>query len=311
MATAKRVVPEHSRQRLYSVRDLATTLNISRRTLLYYEDLGIVDPEHDDETGYRWYTPNDIFRLMQGIILKNAGIAPKDLGHHLDDRPFSSEHIEEYHDRIERHIAYCHAQRECMDALVSLVDEVGTIDERYIEPYYISYDRAETGYHEFPDDEALISLLQNLPIGGLGNRYTADLFDPETKARWGRTVAARFRRPVYLRSRTDGRMPVRVLGDLRRRHLCRACRGRDRTHRTLSRRARPAQRRQAVLPLLAPFGPRLPRAAVRSGRGGCDTGPLIGPRPLAVCRAPLRAVRLAVRRVSHSRKQLVTCAAIL
>lgn len=191
MAAAKRVVPEHSRQRLYSVRDLATTLNISRRTLLYYEDLGIVDPEHDDETGYRWYTPNDIFRLMQGIILKNAGIAPKDLGHHLDDRPFSSEHIEEYHDRIERHIAYCHAQRECMDALVSLVDEVGTIDERYIEPYYISYDRAETGYHEFPDDEALISLLQNLPIGGLGNRYTADLFDPGTKARWGRTVAAR------------------------------------------------------------------------------------------------------------------------
>lgn len=79
-----------------------------------------------------------------------------------------------------------------MDALVSLVDEVGTIDERYIEPYYISYDRAETGYHEFPDDEALISLLQNLPIGGLGNRYTADLFDPGTKARWGRTVAARF-----------------------------------------------------------------------------------------------------------------------
>ena len=36
MAAAKRVVPEHSRQRLYSVRDLATTLNISRRTRLYY-----------------------------------------------------------------------------------------------------------------------------------------------------------------------------------------------------------------------------------------------------------------------------------
>lgn len=192
MFAAKHAVPEHSRQHLYSVRDLVTTLNLSRRTLLYYEKLGIVTPERDEDTGYRWYTPNDIFRLMSGILLKNIGIPPKDLGARLNDGPFSSERFAEYSEAIERRIAYCQAQLECMEGLGELVDKVGTIEERRVEAYCISYDRAETGYHDFPDDEGLVSLLQNLPIGGLGNRYSGDLFDPATTCCWGRTVALRF-----------------------------------------------------------------------------------------------------------------------
>lgn len=191
MAAAKRSTPEHSQQRLYSVRDLATTLNVSRHTLLYYEELGIVAPEHDEETGYRWYTPDDIFRLMSSILLKNIGIPPKDLGAHLDGEPFSSERMGEYRAAIERRIEYCRAQRECMDALGALVDRVGVIEDRYVEPYYISYDRAETGYHNFPDDEGLVSLLQNMPIGGLGSCETGAMLDPASVNRWGRTVAVR------------------------------------------------------------------------------------------------------------------------
>lgn len=192
MPAAKSRVPEHSRQRLYSVRDLMTTLNVSRHTLLYYEELGIVSPERDEGTGYRWYTPDDIFRLMSSILLKNIGTPPKDLSAHLDGEPFAPARMTEYREAIERRIEYCRAQLECMDALGGLVDSLGVIEDRYVEPYYISYDRAETGYHDFPDDEGLVSLLQNMPIGGLGSREEACSLDAPGSNRWGRTVAVRF-----------------------------------------------------------------------------------------------------------------------
>lgn len=51
-------------------------------------------------------------------------------------------------------------------------DNALTIEERYVQPYYVSYDRAETGYHDFPEAEGLASLLHNMPLGGLGSCFS-------------------------------------------------------------------------------------------------------------------------------------------
>lgn len=174
MATqrSRRTAPQNSSQHLYSVRDLTTTLALSRHTLLYYEDAGIVTPARDEATGYRLYRPDDIFRLMSAILLKNVGIPPCGLAEYLSGDPFSTEHLAEYRASIERRIEYCMAQRACMDDLEELVQKVGTIEERYVQPYYVSYDRAETGYHDFPEAEGLASLLHNMPLGGLGSCFS-------------------------------------------------------------------------------------------------------------------------------------------
>lgn len=183
--------------RSYSVGDLTSTLNISRTTLLYYEQLGIVRPERDAESGYRTYRSRDIFRLMSAILLKNSGVEPKRLAERLDGEPFSDEHFAEYLQMAQRDVAYQQAKLECLRALDELRRSVGTLSVVDVEPYYISYDRAEGGYHDFPEDEALTSLLANMPIGGLGSHYDSDLLGKDKRltssgVRWGRTVAVRF-----------------------------------------------------------------------------------------------------------------------
>lgn len=181
--------------KVYTVSDLTSTLNISRTTLLYYEQLGIVRPERNEESGYRTYHSRDIFRLMSAILLKNVGIEPKHLADRLDSEPFSDEHFDEYLELTRHAIAYHEAQLDCLQKLNRLRHAVGTIGVVDVEPYYISYDRAEGGYHDFPDDEALVSLLANMPIGGLGSHdreaLLGDIPGRVGSAHWGRTVAVR------------------------------------------------------------------------------------------------------------------------
>ena len=68
----------------YSVGEVASALGIPRSTLLYYETHGIVRPSQADETGYRAYATPDLVRLMGGVILKNAGVRPRDMDAVLD-----------------------------------------------------------------------------------------------------------------------------------------------------------------------------------------------------------------------------------
>ena len=181
----------------YSVGDLTSTLNISRTTLLYYEQLGIVRPGRDEESGYRVYRSRDVFRLMSAVMLKNVGVEPRNLAARLDGEPFSDEHFAEYLRMTQRTVSYYEAQLACLHTLDELRRSVGTFSVVDVEPYYISYDRAEGGYRDFPDDEALVSLLANMPIGGLGSHDSMDYLSDERPShvggdRWGRTVAVRF-----------------------------------------------------------------------------------------------------------------------
>ena len=73
----------------YTIRDVTSTLHISRTTLLYYEELGIVHPFRDEETGYRYYSDADLFRLLSCKLLKNIGVPLKDMAERLDNEPFT------------------------------------------------------------------------------------------------------------------------------------------------------------------------------------------------------------------------------
>lgn len=179
-------------QDTYSVGTLVSVLGIPRSTLLYYESLGIVRPHHDSASGYRSYTNEDVFRLIDCIMLRNIGIQPKAIDDYLDDEPFSDERLDEYIGMVDRRIAYCQAQRERLVALRSLVGHIGDIGVADIEPYYIWFDGTEVGYKGFHGNEALDLLLENLPVANLGAVFQDDFFDITLRARWGRTVPVRY-----------------------------------------------------------------------------------------------------------------------
>lgn len=60
-------------QRTYSIGELAEKANTSIRTLRYYDEIGLLSPEKNPETGHRVYGDQDIITLQSIISLKYLG----------------------------------------------------------------------------------------------------------------------------------------------------------------------------------------------------------------------------------------------
>lgn len=58
----------------YRIHEIAKMLNISSQLLRYYEQNGLIAPSRD-ENGYRYYTPEDINRLIGILRYKNMGFS--------------------------------------------------------------------------------------------------------------------------------------------------------------------------------------------------------------------------------------------
>ncbi|MBF6590170.1 MAG: MerR family transcriptional regulator [Ktedonobacterales bacterium] len=63
---------------MYTIGDLARELDISTRTIRYYEERGLLSPQRTDGTQQRLYTPRDRVRLQ--LLLRAKG-----LGFNLED----------------------------------------------------------------------------------------------------------------------------------------------------------------------------------------------------------------------------------
>ena len=172
----------------YGIQELSGTLGLSRTTLLYYESLGIVKPERAEGAGKRQFGSQDIFRLIGATMLKNVGIPPRELAQALEDDPFAPEHLVEYGERARRRIAYIEAQMAALARLTELKRGVGTMEVVDVGRYYIYFDRAETGFHDYPANGTLDLLLEHAPIGSLGCLYDCDYLTGDFSVRSGRTI---------------------------------------------------------------------------------------------------------------------------
>ena len=49
----------------YTISEMAALLGVTTHTLRYYEKMGLIQPEVNRETGYRYYTVTDTRRFNQ------------------------------------------------------------------------------------------------------------------------------------------------------------------------------------------------------------------------------------------------------
>ncbi|MTH54269.1 MerR family transcriptional regulator [Bacillus mangrovi] len=63
----------------YSTGEAAKKLNISVRTLRYYDQIGLVRPAHKQESGKRYYSDEDLLQLEKIILLKEASLSLEDI----------------------------------------------------------------------------------------------------------------------------------------------------------------------------------------------------------------------------------------
>ena len=70
----------------YTIGDLAKKLNITTRTIRYYDQKGLVKPSRVSESGYRLYSDEQVKQLKLIIFLKERGFSLKDIQKILEDK---------------------------------------------------------------------------------------------------------------------------------------------------------------------------------------------------------------------------------
>ncbi|MDF2938562.1 MAG: response regulator [Paenibacillaceae bacterium] len=69
----------------YTIGELAKVVNLSTDAIRYYEEVGLLRPNHVDPVNrYRYYTPEQIGRIMEIVEWKECGLTLEEIGNLLD-----------------------------------------------------------------------------------------------------------------------------------------------------------------------------------------------------------------------------------
>lgn len=168
----------------YTVADLAAMSRLSRSTIRYYISIGIIKPS-DHENGK--YGIGDVQRLFNAIMLKNLGIAPKDLVRLLDTDAFTHESFETYQNALDTRIAYAEAQKERLCALETLRNRTGAIWIGDVEPFLFKPTNPPKLFsgHGIAERDPMF-----MPVSNIAGRFIEDNGRPAVA--WGRAVPARY-----------------------------------------------------------------------------------------------------------------------
>ena len=75
---------------MYTIKQIADLAGISRRTLHYYDEKGLLEPASVGENGYRFYDRESLLRLQQILLYKEMGLALQQIKQILQDPQFDT-----------------------------------------------------------------------------------------------------------------------------------------------------------------------------------------------------------------------------
>ena len=110
---------------LYSIGDLANELNISTRTIRYYESKGLIGPERAGSN--RVFTRRDRARLLLILRGKRLGFSLDTIGEYLDlydADPTQKAQMRLLLTRVDEAIASLEAKRRDIEATLGELDEI-------------------------------------------------------------------------------------------------------------------------------------------------------------------------------------------
>lgn len=99
----------------YSIGEVSAIAGISTRTLRFYEEAGLLSPARG-ANGYRRYSPADVDRLQEILLLRHMGVSVADMPRAL------STNGEERRRALARHLKELQADREHLNALIRTVE---------------------------------------------------------------------------------------------------------------------------------------------------------------------------------------------
>ena len=179
---------------MLSIGEFSRVARVSTRLLRHYDRLGLLAPAHvDEDTGYRYYTAEQIGRLNRILVLKELGFRLEVIAPMLDEAPdpaalrdMLAEHRREIAETIDRE----EARLRHVEARIAQLDEAGSlVDDDVIvrsEPARKLF-AARTQVDSFAAAKATLGRVMRLVAEALPKRSLgqlavfshAETFDPE------------------------------------------------------------------------------------------------------------------------------------
>lgn len=89
----------------FTIQEIIKITNVSKRTLHYYDEIGLLCPYKNNNTSYREYTLNDLVRLQKIIFFKKIGLSLNEILEIIDkDSKIQKEVIEKHKINIKEKI---------------------------------------------------------------------------------------------------------------------------------------------------------------------------------------------------------------
>ena len=175
----------------YQSKDVMNTLGISRATLRYYEQKGIVKPKIDDENGYRYYDSADFQVLKQCLVLNNMGYTIAEAASLIENRAFSS--LDTYLDfdvKLKKKIAFYEAiSRNVNEHLAMLQRDFLELELVEAPRYYTLYHEGTFDFHRNKNSEKMNTLIRGLGVSCISICFNSTFWDKaDAEFRVGRSV---------------------------------------------------------------------------------------------------------------------------
>jgi DNA-binding transcriptional MerR regulator len=124
---------------MYTVKQLADLAGVSRRTLHYYDEKGLLRPSSLGENGYRYYDDEALHRLQQILFYRELGLELGQIKEVLDDPDF---------DTVSALQAHRRALQERIARLQTLIRTVDTTIMHWIGEVKVSEKNIFEGFSE-------------------------------------------------------------------------------------------------------------------------------------------------------------------
>ncbi|WP_092926161.1 MerR family transcriptional regulator [Romboutsia hominis] len=102
---------------MYKISEVSKLTGISVRMLHHYDSIGLLSPNRENESNYRYYSEEDILRLYQILVFKELDFKLSEIKKILDDKNFDIENAL----RVQRKLIM--KKKERLENIIDSIDE--------------------------------------------------------------------------------------------------------------------------------------------------------------------------------------------
>ena len=100
------------------IREVSKSIGVSKRTLQYYDEIGLLSPSGYTEAGYRLYDDVAVEKLWKILLLREMGYPLKDIKRIMDDPDF------DLRNSIEKRIEILTKKKERLEDLIGYASAI-------------------------------------------------------------------------------------------------------------------------------------------------------------------------------------------